>query len=237
MNIPIRETLAAPFQASKWMKHPVLLDVTEMKDLLSALDNCWIVQTSGVISKEHVIITKKNFLEMYEKYLQNLRNGISSMDFQMRSFFSSVFTSTLDALYLYRLPKNEKEEYLVKVCLPVIQLQAHNFHYSSEDDSFRSMAFGQTTFSWGIQFSYPHMYQDNNFKMYAGKEMEIFPNTSLYKKLQQWIRSHTTVTTIEAKGKRKNIPIRVGKNCGNWVEKLPQFTSQEWHIISRNNRN
>jgi hypothetical protein len=230
-SIPFLATLRPPFQAAKWMKHPVLLDVDEMRACIQSLGTYWIVQTSGIITQGKELIPIESFLEVYEQYIVDLKQGKPCSDSRMRPFFSSVLTSTLEALYKYNLPAGNNDAYLVKVHLPVIQMQTHTFHYSPADDTFRSMALGPSSISWGIQFSYPHMYQGENSKIFSGKEMEIFPNTLMYKMLQQWIRVNTTVTTLEANGKRKHVPIRLGKKSVSWAKNLPELTSRGLLIV------
>lgn len=219
-KIPFRSTPNLTFQASKWQKCPVLLDVDEMKGLFDHLQDFEIVLISGVIPIGTEIISQTEFLEVYEIYIEALKGGIISSDPRIRPFFSSVLTNDLNALYAVKM--NEKSA-LVKIQKPVIQLQSHKFDYSSADGTFRSMVMGSDCINWGLQFSYPHLFQDENLQVFTVKEGEQFPNTSLFKKLQGWMRRHTIPTPIEVGGKKINVPIRLGKHCLSWINRHPQL--------------
>lgn len=217
-SIPLRSAVSSPFQASKWQKSPLLIDVDEMRALLAALGQFWIVQISGVIPIGQEIIAHETFLEVYYHYIHALKKGENAADPRVRLYFSTVFTTFLEALYAVQV--NEKH-YLVKVQQPVLQLQAHRFDYSSVDGTFRSMVMGTNAIPWGIQFSYPHLYQDENLQVLTVREGVQFPNTVLFKRLQQWVRANTIATPFEVEGKRINVPIRLGKQCLSWINTLP----------------
>lgn len=223
-----RPAASLPLQASKWLKLPILIDEKEMEDLMTAMGDFWIIPVGevAVIGKEFV--TKEAFLEVYSRYLRQLKLGDNTAHPQVRSFFSSVFTNSLEALYTVQV---NEEKCLVKVERPVIQLQGHRFDYSTADETFRSMVFGVESVSWGIQFSYPHLFQDEKFEVQVVRETEAFPNTVLFKTLQRWVREHTIATPFEVKGKRINVPFRLGKNCFEWVNTLPQLLLKNLRVI------
>ncbi len=227
-SIPFRSAVGSPFQASKWQKCPLLIDVNEMKELLTILGEFWIVQISGMISPGQEIISQEAFLEVYSQYITALKQGENCLDIRLRPYFSSVFTTFLEALYAVKI--NERQ-CLVKVQQPVIQLQAHRFDYSSADGTFRSMVMGYDSIQWGIQFSYPHLYQDDHLQVLTVREGAQFPNTALFKKLQQWVRSQTIATPFEVQGKRVNIPIRLGKQCFSWINAHPQLQAKGLCVV------
>lgn len=222
-SIPLRPSVSYTLQASKWQKIPLLIDVGEMNALLTALGQFWIVQTSGLIAIEEEIISQESFLDIYQHYIFALKRKEEFQDSRIRPCFSSIWTTSLDALYAVKV--NEKQ-CLVKVRQPVVQLQAHRFDYTFADGSFRSMVMGQDSISWGIQFSYPHLYQDENLQVAAVRESPQFPNTVLFKKIQQWVRSHTIATPFEVEGKKVNVPIRLGKECLQWINDHPQLQAK-----------
>jgi hypothetical protein len=222
-SIPLQATVSGSLQASKWQKLPILIDIDEMQSLLSMLGQFWIVQVSGLIPVGQALISQETFLEVYSHYLSNLKNGENATDARVRSYFSSVWTTSLEALYAVKV---NEQQCLVKVKQPVVQLQAHRFDYSFADGTFRSMVMGQESISWGIQFSYPHLYQDENLQVLTVREGPQFPNTALFKQLQKWVRSHTIATPFEVEGKRVNVPIRLGKQCFHWINTLPQLQAK-----------
>ena len=227
-SIPFQAVMGPTFQASKWQKCPLLLEVSEMRELLTILGNFWIVQISGLISIGEEIVSRDAFLEVYSQYIAALKQGESSHDVRLRPYFSSVLTTVLDSLYGVRI--NEKQ-CLVKIQQPVVQLQAHRFDYSFADGKFRSMVFGYDSIEWGVQFTYPHLYQDANLEVFTVREGTQFPNTALFKRLQQWVRTQTIATPFEVLGKRINVPIRLGKQCLSWINSHPQLQAKGLRVL------
>lgn len=227
-SIPFRPTVGASLQASKWQKCPLLIEVNEMRELLAALGQFWMVQISGLVPLGQEIISQEAFLDVYHQYIAALKRGEYSQDPRIRSYFSATFTTVLEALYIVRM--NEKQG-LVKVQQPVVQLQAHRVDYSPVDGKFRSMVLGYESIHWGLQFAYPHLYQDEHLQVFTVREGTQFPNTVLFKRLQQWVRSHTIATPFEVQGQRINVPIRLGKQCLSWINAHPQLQSKGLRVV------
>ena len=242
-SLSYRSTVGPPFQASKWQKIPLLIDEDEMSALFLILEPFFIFQTSGLISIGEERISLSAFLEVYREYILSLKRGELPSDSRMRAYFSSVWTTSFASLYA--VPVNETQ-CLVKVRQPVIQLQGHRFDYSFADHTFRSMVMGYESIYWGIQLSYPHLFQDENMEVYPVREGEQFPNTALFKKVQQWTRENTIATPFEVTGeeingsdedkkdlkrKRVNVPIRLGKNCLGWINHHPQLHAKGLRVV------
>lgn len=227
--IPFQKTFGISYQASKWQVSHVLIDVHEMEDLLDALENFWIVQISGLVPVGQEIIRREEFISAYSSYIAALKRGELPNDHRLRSYFSSVFTVDLNAVYAVKV---NPQYSIVKIRTPVVQLQSHRFDYSVADGKFRSMVLGQDSIHWGLQFSYPHLYQDEDFQVFTVREDAHFPNTSLFKKLQRWIRSHTIATPFEVGGKRINVPVRLGKQCVSWINGHPQFSGKHLRVAA-----
>jgi hypothetical protein len=222
MNPSLRKFSQAslPLQASKWLQIPLLLDSDEMKDLFDAMGDFWIALATGVTKEGEGFISKEEFLDCYQAYVNALKSGQMPTDPRIRPYFSSVLTCTLDALYTVSVGQQQQ---LLKVDKPVIQLQLHRFDYSQADGKFRSMVFGQNSIFWGVQFSYPQLYQDEKFQVKQVRETEEFPNTALFKRLQKWMRAHTVATPFIVENKLINVPIRLGKKCFAWINHHPQL--------------
>jgi hypothetical protein len=119
-------------------------------------------------------------------------------------------------------------KYLIKPIRPVIQLQGHHFFYSTLDEKFHPMVLGPDSVTWGIQFSYPQIYQHPQSHLYAKVDDSLdFPNTALFRRLTQWMREHTTATPFIVQEKRTNSPIRLGKKCFSWIAKHPQLVAKQ----------
>ena len=189
-RLPIRNKIEAPMQASKWLKCPVLLDIDEMKALFDHLGNFYIVRTSGILPIGHETISKEEFLDCYASYIESLKKGVLPNDKRINSYFTSVFTRTAEALYATLV---DPQRQMVQVDQPVVQLQNHRF-VCGEDKKFHSMVFGLNSIYWGLQFSYPQLYQDKNLQVFKVNESSEFPNTTLFKLIQRWMREHTKPT-------------------------------------------
>jgi hypothetical protein len=109
----------------------------------------------------------------------------------------------------------------------VVQVQAHCFTYSSLDGVFRPMSMGVGSVFWGLQFSYPQIYQD-------AKTMELceVEEGTLFRKIQLWSREATRATPFIVEEKRINSPIRIGKKCLSWIGRHPQLCQQNIGIYA-----
>lgn len=221
--LPVKPAVEPPIQASKWLTCPVLLDVDEMYALLDSLGDFWIFPISGILPKGQSETSKAQFIEEYRSYIEPLKNGRLPDEKLFRTTFSSAFTASLEALYIVYL--SEKEQ-LIKIGKPVIQLQHHKFTFSHIDGKFRSMVYGANSIFWGLQFSYPQLYQDARIlEVKQVIDSAEFPNTALFKTLQRWVRHNTIPTPFLADGKQVNVPIRLGKQCLPWINNHPQLAS------------
>lgn len=220
-SIPQRPSVGYTLQASQWHSCQVLLDVDEMKDLLAHLGQFSIVQVSGVIPYREAILSKEDFLEGYRQYVFALKEGKYPDEPSLRSVFSSVFTTTLDVLYA--VPLKVEGQCLIKVTHPVVQLQNHRLHFSSADGKFRSMVFGSETLCWGLQFSFPRLFQDEKSQVYQVREGDQFPNAALFRQLQLWMRHHTRATPFDVGGKKIFSSARLGYRCFPWINNHPQL--------------
>jgi hypothetical protein len=227
-TITYKNVLEPSFQASMWQTCRLLIEAKEMEDLFQALGSFWIVQISGLVPIGEEIIQKEKFLSLYSNYIAALKQGEILLDSRLRNYFSSVLTVDLESLYAVKV--NEQQS-MVKIRKPVVQLQNHRFDYSSADGQFRSMVLGQDSIHWGLQFSYPHFYQDEKLEVFTVKEDAQFPNTTLFKNIQKWVRSNTIATPIEVEGKKVNVPIRLGKQCMSWINSHPQLKSKGLKIV------
>jgi hypothetical protein len=227
-TLKVKEKGGLALQASKWLAYPILVDTEEMEALLCCLGDFWIFLTSGVVRKEDGMLLKKEFLDCYDSYILSLKQGKPPQDPRIRSYFSSVFTVTTDALYTVYVGDHQR---IIKVEKPVLQLQNHRFNYSSIDGKFRSMILSSDSIWWGIQFSYPQLYQDSSLQIKQVRDEIEFPNTSLFHRLQRWIREYTVPTPFIVNQKRVNVPIRLGKKCFEWIDYHPQLAEKGLKVM------
>jgi hypothetical protein len=221
-------TLEQPLQASKWLKVQALISGNECAHLFQFLEETvgsFFLYSCGVVcNKEKGAIDKQEFLDFYGAYIHSLMSDKIPDLALYRGLFSPVMTMTTDALF--SIPVGEDRE-IIRVSKPVIQLQAHHMDYSTVDKKFHSMVFGIDSIAWGIQFSYPQLYQDT-----VTKEVEIikrtktYPNTVLFQRLQKWMRQYTIPTPFIAEGDVINVPMRLGKECFVWINQHPQLVQK-----------
>jgi hypothetical protein len=208
-----------PLQASKWLTSQILIDDDQMADLFTELGEFSIYRAGSVTNIGEGSLSKQQFLSQYQKYIEVLRSGNIPKSEIYRPYFSSIFTVDKSALYAIKID-NDKQ--LIRISKPVIQLQAHHMDYSLEDGKFRPMILGMDSIAWGVQFSYPQIFQDSKtMQIFNVGVSEDFPNTQLFKKLQRWIRHNTIPTPFLIGDQKMNIPMRLGKKCLPWINRHP----------------
>lgn len=218
-------------RASKWLSSQILIDAQEMSALMSFLEPFYIFVTSCPTVKGKEQLSHKEFLSVYQTYVQALQEGHIPDEMQYRHVFSTIWTVSQDLIYT--VPMGEDQQ-IIRISKPVIQLQAHRMNFSAIDGKFRSMTFGPDSITWGIQFSYPQIFQDNETKENFDVNIsDAFPNTQLFQNLQKWVRNNTSPTPIIINDKQINIPMRLGKQCFSWINKHPQLSPKGLTIPPR----
>lgn len=204
-----------PLQASKWLSIQVLLSEEEMTSLFSALGEFSILLT---IPSESPEVEHLNFLNSYHRYCQTIRNGELPNPSDFRSLFSTFWTT--DQKAFVKVPVGA--QFLCRAVQPVIQLQYHLMGYSKIEKKFRPMVMGKGSIPWGIQFSYPTLFQDQKTQQVL-KVGQSFPNTSLFQEFRHWIRKETVPTPFIIDEEQVNIPIRIGSRVREWINHHPQL--------------
>jgi len=220
-HLRIGTTSEPPLQASKWLSCQALLDVEEMSHLLDSLGIFFLYICGHVFEKNKRPLSKEEFLKHYASYIDSLKQGVLPPPESYRMWFSPAMTVSPDALF--SIPVGTEQQ-IIRVSKPVVQLQAHHLDFSPIDKKFRPMIFGIDSITWGIQFSYPQLYQDGQTKQVVQiKNDESFPNTALFHTLQRWMRQHTIPTPFCVEGIKYNVPMRLGKKSLGWINKHPQL--------------
>lgn len=218
-----------PMQASKWLQVQALLDGEEVKAFFNELGAFEIYKTGCVCNMDEGLVSKEEFISVYNRYIDALKAGGLPDEAEARSYFSTVFTSARDHLFRVLLPDHKQ---IIRVCKPVIQLQLHKMDYSPVDGKFRPMVFGMDSVFWGIQFSYPQLYQDLVTKeVQQVGENASFPNTQLFRLLQRWIRHNTVPTSFQVGHQKINVPMRLGRRCLDWINFHPQLKHKQLRVL------
>lgn len=209
-------------QVSKWLEVPALLEVEELQNLRAALPPFKIFYNGIVVEKGKEEIPWEKFLQVYSDYVRDLKEGKLPTEAICRPYFSSVWTTTEQAMILSETPTGQV---IPRPWQPVVQLQLHRFSISEVDGKVRSMVFGQDTIYWGIQWSFPQLYMNpENREVVKMTQNDINGNFALFKELQRWMRHHTQPASFLVKGNMVATPIRVGERCMEWVKRHPQLS-------------
>jgi hypothetical protein len=217
------------FEASKWLELRFLIDVDEMKSLLAALDPVGIYLANSVSALGEGFVPHELFLEGYGQYVNSLKSGEVPESGVYRTLFSSSWT--VNASHLYAVPVSDTQQ-LIRIERPVLQFQTHCMDYSSADDTFKSMVYGRDSILWGLQCSYPQIFQNHTtHQIDKVTDSDDFPNTRLFRALQNWLRLNTTPTPfIVGEGDKThliNSPMRLGKQCFSWINQHPQLIAKK----------
>jgi len=211
-----------PMQASKWLSVQTLLEEHEMSRLLDDMGDFYIFSCGSVYNRHQGQLTKQDFLNYYGRYVQQLKEGLVPETKDYRIPFSSAMTSSLDAVYAILVGNDQQ---IIRIAKPVVQLQAHHLDYSPVDKKFRPMILGTQSISWGIQFSFPQLFQ-NGVTNQIEKVLTTSSNASLFQILQKWVRQNTVPTPFLVEGKLHNVPMRLGKECLSWINRHPQLIAK-----------
>lgn len=206
------------YQGSKYLKYQVLCDADELRLLLDG--SFLIYPLSGLNTGEP--IEPAHFLAEYALWIEELKEGRVPTEAALRRVLAAAFTAEPDALWKQEVPG---QRYLIKMAKPVVQVQAHFFTYSPLDGVFRPMTMGEKAIFWGLQFSFPQIYQDP--KTMEFHETDESPNVELFQRIKQWVRDQTRATPFVVEGKKMNVPIRLGKNCFSWIHRHPELQAQQ----------
>ena len=181
-----------------------------MEELCQYVAPARFFNVSEILPLADLEVDQESFLSSYRHYIEGLKAGT------LATFrhFSSAISIDPEAFHTCMIGS---EKYMAKPLKPLIQMQQHRFFPSKTAGAFHSMVMSQESIHWGIQFSYPQLYQDEHLMVKAVKETEEFPNTALFKKLQRWVRTRTVPTPFIVEGRQVNVPIRLGKNCFSWI--------------------
>lgn len=216
-------------QVSKWIKIQVLLDDSEMQQLIQTLGTVFFVIVSEPVKVEEAVIPSSVFLERYADYIHLLKQGQVPEADEFRRFFSCAMSSTLETFYAMAAGNNK---FLIRPTKPVLQLQTHHFFYSDLDGKFHPMVLSPESISWGVQISYPQLFQDPVSRQVVKViDSPDFPNTAMFTRLNRWMRSFTLPTPFEVKGGRINSPIRIGKQSLAWIKNHPQLKQKGIRVV------
>lgn len=206
-------TLAAEgqFQAAKWIKIQALVDEEELRILMQ--ESFTIYPLSGMFSLEEFPMSKEDYLSIYGKLIEAIRSG--KLPSEAKNIQAVAWVENEEAIWLQELPG---KKFLAKPSAPFVQVQLHSMGYSPVDGEFRPMILSQDAIFWGLQFSYPLVYQQPK-----SQELLESEDSALFQAIRKWIRDYTIPTPMKVGDRKVNLPIRIGKNCLSWINSHPQL--------------
>lgn len=208
LQIASRERYKKP-HFSKWQKIQVLLDPVELKALLQYLSPIFILNTSGVIPREKISIQVDEFVRIYEQYIAILQGKISREKISL----SYALSQRLENFCMVQPSSNK---YICRMIQPDVQIQT----YSLLLDEFGkplSQVFSTDATSFGLQLSYPAIFQDALTGQVFSTTKNTFAGWKLFSAIRNWIRSHTFPLPLHFKEKNSRLPIRLGPLAGTWI--------------------
>lgn len=195
------------YQASKWIKFPLLCEAEELGELFEALAPFSLFHLGGIGTGEAISIER--FLGAYQGWIDALKKGDIPSEEEMRRFFATVFADDLAALWRQEIPG---KGFLIKLRKPLLQMQSHFFTYSPIDGEIRSLSMGEKSIFWGIQLSYPQLYQDGRSGEIQGAE-----GGALLKKVRSWMREATLPAMFSSPTGEIRTSMRLGKKSKKWI--------------------
>ncbi len=207
------------YQGSKYLKYQVLCDAQELRNLFNRLSPFWIYPLTGLGDGEP--LEKERFLAEYGGWIEGIKAGKIPSDADLKRLLACAFTAETEALWKQEVPGGR---FIIKMAGPMIQVQAHFFTFSPLDRVYRPMTMGSNSIFWGLQFSFPQIYQEP--KTMELMEVDESKNSELFQIIKQWVRDETRPTPFIHEEKKTNVPIRLGKNCFPWIHLHPQLLEQ-----------
>lgn len=202
-------------RCSKWLRHAVLLSSEEMKSFLDSLGSFFLIPSAGLVSSENWQVTKEEFLLQYSSYIEWLQSSSELPSPSERKFFTLMLSTSLDDFYAV---PTSSDRYVIKARRPVIQIQLYHCFISRFDGQIHPMALSPESFSWGIQISYPQIYEDPSTHQFS-KVMLVkdFITTEVFKEMVQWFRKNTKPVSLEIRDQKIYAPFRIGKESTDLV--------------------
>ncbi|MEX0961985.1 MAG: hypothetical protein WDZ28_03915 [Simkaniaceae bacterium] len=205
MNIPVSlPTNASSFKGAKWHKVQVLFE--DLSDLFSLLEPFHLVNASEI--KEEPLDDKREYLKKYQDYIDALKNKRPYV-----GRLSAFMTRSLNSLVKIEVKPGF---YAVRVQKPVIQIQMHRFSYSPLDHKIHPMAFGESAIAFGLQFSFPQIYQTNEGRV-EQLSSKNFTNKDLFSDFKRAIRTLSRPASFLLDGKAIKTSIRIDARTFPWI--------------------
>jgi hypothetical protein len=162
-------------------------------------------RVASVVAKGKEEMEISEFLSIMTKFITEIESR-SDIDIDpYRIPFSCALSPTISDFSVMHLPG---ERVLVKPREPVIQLRPLSLSMSPEG-ALQTKSWGKDNIFWGIQLSYPQIFQDPQTKEIV-QALADHPNGKLFKEILKWFRLHTKPVSLAKRGKSLAFSLKVG---------------------------
>lgn len=218
ISLPSKEGI---LRCSKWVSYTFLISLNELQYLFDILSNFYLINTFEPCPLEKAVLPHAAFLEIYNKYIKLLANGdIPDPSLYKKAFYHSI-SSSLENLYAMEVSKG----YLIKPKKPLIFLRPAAITYSELDQKLRSTLPSQKTILWGLEASYPQIYENSLTRETKTIINDFnYPNSSLFHILRKTLRKLSEPFQLQLPDKKIMTPFRIGKEVKNWIHHHPQLS-------------
>lgn len=213
------------YSGAKWMHIRAMLDPEEWEDLSEELGkNCMF--TVGKMTKKIPFLSSVEITDaLYKMKKSFISSEIDINDLQLITPFALSCKST--SFYQFCV----KDLVNVQILEPVIQVQMHFFRICPINHTFHSMVMAQDSIFWGLQFSFPQIFQ-NSLHGCIKQVDKSGENFRLFSFVRKWMRDHTTSTKVSFENKVVPLPIRWGKKCLSWASSHPQIKKSFFTLVT-----
>ena len=220
-----------PLQVSRFLQQQVLLEPTELKTLLESLEGALHFYASSGLAVGKTEVSLEEVLMSYADYIQGVRSGNEIDPSILRKNLTLLMTVGNNDVYSQELSQGRV---IARAISPVIMIQAHTLAFSAEDRCCRSMVLGPDALYWGLQFSYPQLYQDpSTQEVLSVDRSEKYPNTALYFSIQKWLRHNSQALNVKMQDTAFRSPIRLGLSCESWINQMEVLQEKGVELLFR----
>ncbi len=217
---------APKFLAAKFQKLQFLIDGEEMASFLSFCAPLRLFANMGPGPKNQSERYSEEIVAACGRYCAALADRALPEERHWRAASTLLLTRDDESVaFVDVFPDsagNERE--LVQPLLPSVQMQPHSFTIS-HDDKILPLVFGPAAVSWGVQLSYPQIFQDPSTRAtHNGLDPKQFVNASLFSAMRNWMREHTVPVVFLKGEKRITSTIRLGKRSLSWAHNHPTLS-------------
>lgn len=180
-----------------------------MENLLKYLSPLSILNSSEVVPWEKISPAIDVFMNKYMTYIHMLQGKIPKQKINLSYALSQQLNN-------FRAVAVAPDKFICRALQPDVHMQTCEFLLDSKR-KILPQVFSNESIRWGIQFSYPAIFQDGYTMEVFQATRESFPGWKLFSSIRKWIRNNTVPLPIHFQGKIIHLPIRLGIKATTWI--------------------